>query len=125
MKYLCLVYVVEAMFDGMSQSEIDALEDEALAYNDVLEKSGHLAGRLELRPVAEARTVRVRDQALSVTDGPFAETKEQLGGFFIIEARDLDEAIQIAARSPLARIASIEVRPEWDLKQRVRDRAQG
>ncbi|HLF44681.1 MAG TPA: YciI family protein [Acidimicrobiia bacterium] len=122
MKYLCLVYVEEALFDNMTQEEIDALEDESLAGDEDLRESGHLIIAQALQPVADTVTVRVRDGKLSATDGPFAETKEQLGGFVFVEARDLNEAIQIAGRIPLARIGAIEVRPEMDLVQKVRDR---
>jgi len=99
----------------MSQREIDALIDETTANNEELQASGHLLWAQALEHVEAAATVRVRDGKLSATDGPFAETNEQLGGFVFIEARDLNEAIQIAGRIPSARIGSIEVRPVIDL----------
>jgi hypothetical protein len=99
----------------MSQREIDALIDETTANNEELQASGHLLLAQALEHVEAAATVRVRDGKLSATDGPFAETNEQLGGFVFIEARDLNEAIQIAGRIPSARIGSIEVRPVIDL----------
>ena len=111
MQYLCLVYVEESRFDVMSESESKALTRDCLVYNDELRKSGHLLGVNALQPVSAATTIRVRSGKLSTTDGPFAETKEHLGGYVLIEARDLNEAIQIAAKSPMARIGSIEVRP--------------
>jgi hypothetical protein len=123
MKYLCVVYAEETSFDAMSQGEIDALEDESVAHDEELRKSGHLILAQALQPVATATTIRVRNGRLSATDGPFAETNEQLGGFVFIEASDLNEAIQIAGRIPMARFGSIEVRPEMDIGQRVRDRA--
>jgi hypothetical protein len=115
MKYVCLVYADEARINGMSQGEIDALIDETLANNEELRASGHLILGQALEHVEAATTVRVRDGKLSATTGPFAETNEQLGGFVFIEARDLNEAIQIAGRIPSARIGSIEVRPVIDL----------
>lgn len=115
MKYLCLVYADEAKLDVMPQHEVDALIDEVLANNEELEASGQLILAEALEHVAAAMTVRVRNGRLSATDGPFAETNEQLGGFVLIEARDLNEAVQLAGRIPSARIGSIEVRPVIDL----------
>jgi hypothetical protein len=115
MKYLCLVYADEARVTGMPQNEIDALIDETVANNEELQASGQLILAQALEHVTEATTVRVRNGKLSATDGPFAETNEQLGGFVFIEATDLNEAIQIAGRIPSARIGSIEVRPVIDL----------
>jgi hypothetical protein len=115
MQYICLVYADEARVDAMSQDEVDALIDETLATNEELRASGHLILAQALEHVAEATTVRVRDGRLSATTGPFAETAEQLGGFVFIEARDLNEAIQVAGRIPSARLGSIEVRPVIDL----------
>ena len=115
MRYLCLVYADEARVNGMSQQEIDALIDETAANNEELRVSRQLILAQALEQVDEAMTVRVRDGRLSVTDGPFAETNEQLGGFVLIEARDLNEALQIAGRIPSARLGSVEVRPVIDL----------
>jgi hypothetical protein len=115
MQYLCLVYADEARVNGMSQEEIDALIDETAANNEELRASGQLVLAQALEQVDEAMTVRVRDGRLSVTDGPFAETNEQLGGFVLVEARDLNEALQIAGRIPSARLGSVEVRPVIDL----------
>jgi len=117
MKYLCLVYIEEKTLDAMSESGLDALIDESLAYDKVLRKSGHYLVSEALQPVQAATTVRVRNGKLSVTDGPFAETKEQLGGFFLIDARDLNDAIQVASRIPPARLGSIEVRPVMELRR--------
>jgi hypothetical protein len=111
MKYLCLAYEEEAHLHALSQREWEALRSETLAYVASLRQSGHLLVTHALQSVQTATTVRVRNDRLSVVDGPFAETKEQLGGFFLIEARDLHEAIQIASRWPSARMGSIEVRP--------------
>jgi hypothetical protein len=117
MQYLCLVYADEARVNGMSQEEIDALIDETAANNEELRASGQLILAQALEQVDEAMTVRVRGGRLSVTDGPFAETNEQLGGFVLIEARDLNEALQIAGRIPSARLGSVEVRPVIDLQR--------
>ena len=111
MKYLCLAYEEEGKLDALSRAEWDALRKETLDYVEDLARSGRLLVTHALQSVRSATTVRVRHGRLSATDGPFAETKESLGGFFLIEARDLSEAIQVASRWPSARIGSIEVRP--------------
>ena len=116
MRYLCLVYLVEKDMNEMTKKESDACTEESLVYDDALRRSGHFIAAHALQPVAAATTVRVRNGKLSATDGPFAETKEQLGGFILIEARDLNEAIQVAAKIPLARRGSIEVRPIKELR---------
>jgi hypothetical protein len=108
MKYLCLVYLEE--------HKLHAVQDrECAACGDGFRKSGFLLTAEALQPTETATTVRVRNGKLSVTDGPFAETKEQLAGFYLIEARDLNDAIQIAAKIPPAREGSIEVRPVREL----------
>jgi hypothetical protein len=117
MKYLCLVYDDERNLDAMSDSELDGLVAQCLAVDEELRKSGQVIASEALQPVQTATTVRVRNGKVSTVDGPFAETKEQLGGFFLIDAQDLDEAIQVAAKIPSARLGSIEVRPIWDLRQ--------
>jgi hypothetical protein len=117
MRYLCLVYADEATLNAMPQPEVDTLIDETLANNQELAASGQLLRAEALEQVAAATTVRVRNRRLSATDGPFAETREQLGGFVLIEARDLNEAIQLAGRIPAARIGSVEVRPVIDLRR--------
>jgi hypothetical protein len=115
MKYLCLVYADEATLNAMPQDEVDALIDETMATNEELAARGHLLLTEALEQVTSATTVRVRDGRLSATDGPFAETNEQLGGFWLIEAGDLNEAIRIAGRLPSARLGAIEIRPVIDL----------
>jgi hypothetical protein len=111
MKYLCLIYDEEKTLASMSKAEMDALMGEYFAFTRDISKSGHFIGGNDLKPVHAATTVRVRNGKVATTDGPFAETKEQLGGYYLIEARDLDDAIQVAARIPSARLGSIEVRP--------------
>jgi len=111
MKYLCLAYEEERKLNELSGAEWDALRGETLAYVEALRKSGHLILTHALQSARTAATVRVRSGERTVVDGPYAETKEQLGGFFLIEARDRDEAIAVASRWPSARLGSIEVRP--------------
>ncbi len=111
MKYLCLIYDEESKLGAMSKTEMDALMGEFFAFTENVKKSGHYLGGEALKPVHTATTVRVRGGKMSTTDGPFAETKEQLGGYYLIEARDLNDAIQVASKIPSARIGSIEVRP--------------
>ncbi len=114
MKYLCLAYEEESKLNALSKSEWSALRSETLSYVEELQKSGYLIAAEPLQSVRNAATVRVRSGKVSITDGPFAETKETLGGFFLINARDLNEAIQVAAKWPSARLGSIEVRPIED-----------
>jgi len=111
MKYLCLIYDEEKRLGARSQSESDAFTGEYFAFTDGIRKSGHYLGGEALQPVQTATPVRVRNGKVSTTDGPFAETKEQLGGFYLIEARDLNDAIQVASKIPSARLGSVEVRP--------------
>lgn len=113
MKYLCLVYGEENAIQSMSDSD-------CLAFDAGIRSSGHCLASEALQPVATATTVRVRNGKVSVTDGPFAETKECLAGFYLIEARDLNEAIQIASRIPPASVGSIEVRPIRPIRESVR-----
>jgi hypothetical protein len=111
MKFLCLAYEDAQTFDELSQSDWQTLRAEVLDYVAGLRASGRLIDTRPLQRAATASTVRVRDGKRLVSDGPFAETKEQIGGFFLIEAENLDEAIEIAAKWPSARIGTIEVRP--------------
>ena len=111
MKYLCLAYEEEKTLDDLSHAEWAALRAETLEYVEALRENGQLVTAEALQSARTAATARVRSGKLSTTDGPFAETREQLGGIFLIEARDMNEAIQIAARWPSARLGSIEVRP--------------
>lgn len=116
MRYLCLV-----CFDGNELNTIDAetweqCQVDSAAYDEELLRSGHMVHAEALQSIETATTVRVRNGKLSATDGPFAETKEQVAGFILIEAADLNEAIRIAGGIPLARIGSVEVRPVMDFK---------
>ena len=113
MKYLCLVYGEEAKIGEMDDRH-------CLAFDTDLRARGQCIASEALEPVSTATTVRVRHGRLSVTDGPFAETKEQLAGFYLIEARDLNEAIQLASKIPPAAVGSIEVRPIRPIRERPR-----
>ena len=112
MKYLCLVYLDEKRLDELP-------DEDCVVYDVAIRKSGNCIASEALQSVQTATTVRVRNDKVSVTDGPFAETKEQLAGFYMIEAKDLDEAIQLAARIPPARVGSIEVRPIRPIRESV------
>jgi len=114
MKYLCLVYIEPQALARLSADERATLDRDSLAYDETLQKRGHYVLAAALQSVATAQTVRNRDGKVSITDGPFAETKEVLGGFIFIEARDMDEAVAAAAAIPMARYGSIEVRPEFN-----------
>lgn len=123
MKYLCLAYEEERILNDLSCAEWEALRAETLEYVQSLRDNGHLVSAEALQSARTAATVRVRSGKVSTTDGPFAETREQLGGFFLVDARDMNEAIQIAARWPSARLGSIEVRPiEAELREDSRYR---
>lgn len=119
MKYACLLYIDETAMAALSHEESDRLTHEALAYDRDLERRGHFVFAQALQPPTAAVTVRVRAGKLSATDGPFAETKEHLGGLMVVEARDLNEAVQLAARAPMARVAWLEVRPVLELSDPV------
>ena len=111
MKYICLAYEEEQKLNALSRTEWEALRAETLGYLETLREGGYILAAEPLQGIRTAATVRVRNGSVTVTDGPFAETKETLGGFFLIEARDLNEAITVASRWPSARFGSIEVRP--------------
>lgn len=118
MKYLCLVYADERLLENFDDRE-------CLAFDQGLRASGHCLASEALEPVQTATTVRVRNDKVAVTDGPFAETKEQLAGFYMIEARDLNEAIRVASEIPPARVGSIEVRPIRPIREAPRIPAGG
>jgi hypothetical protein len=120
MNYLCLVYYQESEIAKMSDGDWKSLNQECMAFGKTIDASGHRLGGEALEPVHTATTVRVRNGKVTTTDGPFAETKEQLAGFYSIEAKDLNEAIQVASRIPPARLGSIEIRPVRQLKNAVK-----
>jgi hypothetical protein len=111
MQFLLLIYSNEKNFDQMTEAEKAKIFGEYMEFGKSITASGHRLGSNRLDITAKARTVRLRDGKRLVTDGPFAETKEQLGGYFLVEAKDIDEAVALAARIPGARHGSIEVRP--------------
>jgi hypothetical protein len=113
MKYLCLVYLDEKRLNELP-------DEDCVAYDTAIRNSGHCIASEALESVQTATTVRIRNGKVSVTDGPFAETKEQLAGFYMIEAKDLDEALQMAAKIPPARVGSVEVRPVRPIRETVR-----
>ena len=117
MKYLCLVYLDE-------QSLPELADEDCVAFDTSIRNSGHCLASEALQSVQTATTVRMRDGKLSITDGPFAETKEQLAGFYMIEARDLNEAIQLASRIPPARVGSVEIRPIRMIREAVAEARQ-
>lgn len=111
MKYLCLIYEAEADWLQRSEAAQQAILGEYFAFTERVEKQGKLVGGEALMPTESATTVRVRQGKTLITDGPFAETKEQLGGYYLLECKDLDEAIALASQIPSSRNGSIEVRP--------------
>jgi hypothetical protein len=114
-EYLLLIYANEAGIEAMDKAEMSAVMDDFRAFTDAIVKSGNYKGSNRLQPVTTATTVRVRGGRTLTTDGPFAETREQLGGYYLVEAQDLDQAIAIAARIPGAKYGSVEVRPVWPI----------
>ena len=114
MRYLCLIYDDEKKVATMPENESNAFMGEYFAFTEDIKKSGHYIGGEALQPVETATTVRVRNGKVGTTDGPFAETKEQLGGYYMIQAKDLDQALEAAARLPGAKTGSVEIRPVVD-----------
>jgi hypothetical protein len=117
MRYLCLIYDDEKKLGAMPKGESDAFMGEYFSFTEGIKKTGHYIGGEALQPVQTATTVRVRAGKVSTTDGPFAETKEQLGGFYLINAKDLNDAIQVASKIPSARLGTVEVRPIQEYNQ--------
>jgi hypothetical protein len=115
MKYLLLVYADESALQGLSKEEVAKMEAPYAAYAEAARKAGVLVGGERLRPTSDATTVRVADGKSQVLNGPYAETKEQLGGYYMIEAADLDAALSWASRCPGAAHGAIEVRPIWPM----------
>jgi hypothetical protein len=111
MKFICLGYMEETKWDEMPESEQTALMEECFAYDDELRRGGHFIGGEALQSIRNAATLRYRQGKIAVTDGPYAETKEQLGGFLVLEARDLNHAIQLMSKHPGVRSGAFEIRP--------------
>jgi len=121
MKYVCLGYIEPGKFENMPERERNAMVDECFAYDDVLRKNGHFAGGEGLQPPSNAVTLRFRNGKVSVIDGPYAETKEQIGGILVLEANDLNHAIQLMSKHPGVRAGPFEIRPAADLAGMIRD----
>ena len=119
MKFICLGYADEKRLAGMSEQERNGLVDECLAYDDVLRRNGHFAGGDGLSSARSARTLRWEKGKVLVTDGPYAETKEQLGGILVLEARDLEHAIQLMSKHPGVKAGPFEIRPVEDLSAMI------
>lgn len=124
MKYICLGYIEPNKFETMSENERNAMMDECFTYDDELRKHGHFAGGEALQGPQTAATLRWKNGEVSITDGPYAETKEQLGGILILEARDLNHAIQLMSRHPGVKAGPFEIRPAADLTGMIRESEQ-
>ena len=119
MKYICLGYIDENKWNTISGTERNAIVDECFTYDDVLRKNGHFAGGEALQSGRNATTLRWRNDRVSITDGPYAETKEQLGGILILEARDMNHAIQLMSEHPGVKAGPFEIRPAADLSTMI------
>jgi hypothetical protein len=118
-KYICLGYIDQNKWEAISESERNAFVDECFTYDDELRKNGHFAGGEALDSARKAATLRYQNGRVSITDGPFAETKEQLGGILILEARDLNHAIQLMSKHPGVKAGPFEIRPAADLSEMI------
>src|SRR5215510_5298818 len=121
MKYVCLGYIEPGKFENLSESDRNAMVDECLSYDDQLRKNGHFAGGEALQGPNTATTLRWKNGKTVITDGPYAETKEQIGGILILEARDLNHAIQLMSQHPGVRAGPFEIRPAADLTGMIRE----
>jgi hypothetical protein len=126
MKYICLGYLEPGKFENMSESERNTVFDECFSYNDEMRKNGHLVAEEPLQPPNTAVTVSWKNGRVAVTDGPYAETKEQLGGIQVLEARDLNHAIQLISQSPGVKLkcGTIEIRPAADINEIIKESEQ-
>ena len=122
MKFVCLGYIEPGKFESLSETDRHAMVDECFAYDDVLRTNGHFAGGEALQGPSAAATLRWKNGKVAVTDGPYAETKEQLGGILILEARDLQHAIELMSKHPGVKAGPFEIRPAADLSGLMRDR---
>jgi len=124
MKYICLGYIEPGTFEGMTEDERNAIFDECFEYNDHLRANGHLVAEIPLQPPETALTLYWKNGKVATTDGPYAETKEQLGGILILEARDLNHAIQLISQHPGMKCGTIEIRPVVDLSEIIKESEQ-
>ena len=120
MKYICLGYLEPGTFEGMTEDERNKIFDECFEYNDHLRANGHIVGEISLQPPETALTLYWKNGKVATTDGPYAETKEQLGGIMILEARDLNHAVDLISKHPGAKFGPWEIRPAADLGEMVR-----
>jgi hypothetical protein len=120
MKYICLGYIEPDKFENLSEMDRNAMVDECFTYDDVLRKHGHFAGSEALQGPNSATTLRWKNGKVSITDGPYAETKEQIGGILVLEARDLNHAIQLMSKHPGVKAGPFEIRPAADLSEMIR-----
>ncbi|HZP92665.1 MAG TPA: YciI family protein [Burkholderiales bacterium] len=121
MKFVCLGYIAPGKFENMTENERNALVDACFTYDDALRKNGHFAGGEGLQPASNAVTLRFQGGKVMVTDGPYAETKEQIGGILILEANDLDHAIRLMSKHPGVTAGPFEIRPAADLTEMIRE----
>lgn len=121
MKYVCLGYIAPNKFENLSETDRNAFVDECFTYDDELRANGHFAGGEALQPPQTAATLRWENGKVAITDGPYAETKEQIGGILILEARDLNHAIQIMSKHPGVKAGPFEIRPAADLSEMIRE----
>lgn len=121
MKFVCLGYIEPKKLEGMSESERNGMLDECFRYDDFLRKNGHFAAGEALQPPQTAATLHWKSGKVAVTDGPYAETKEQLGGILVLEARDLNHAIELMSKHPGVRLGPFEIRPAADLTEMLRE----
>ena len=119
MKFICLGFMDEKIWEAMTEGEADATIDSFFAYDDILRQNGHFAGGEALQPAVSAVTLRWKNGKATVTDGPYAETKEQLGGILILEARDLNHAIDLMSKHPGVKVGPFEIRPAADLSDMI------
>jgi hypothetical protein len=120
MKFVCLGYIEPGKFENMSDSERDAAVDRCFTYDDMLREGGHFAGGEALQPPESAVTLHYRGGKVTVTDGPYAETKEQIGGILILEAKDLNHAIDLMSKHPGVHMGPFEIRPAADITDMIR-----
>jgi len=120
MKYICLGYIDEKKWETLSESEQNVIMDECFAYDDILREKGHFVGGEALQSARNAATLRWKNNKVSITDGPYAETKEQLGGLLVLEARDFNHAIQLMSKHPGVKVGPFEIRPVEDLTELIR-----
>ena len=124
MKYICLGYMEEKKWETMSESERNAMLDDCFAYDDALRKNGHFVGGEALQSPQNATALRWKNGKVLITDGPYAETKEHLGGILVLEARDLNHAIQLMSNHPGVKAGPFEIRPVADLNEMIRESEQ-